>query len=576
MSNYAPNDYSHHLAITITSTLGAVCALIIIVNMATIQTASATPSGNQRHTISAATPIRHLVVIFDENESFDHYFGTYPHATNTDGIPFHAKPDTPAVNGLTKALLRHNPNGMNPKRLTPTEAFTCDMDHEYKAEQKAFDRGLMDAFPKDTGNHCHHPHAYWAPGLVMDYYDGNTVTALWNYAQRFAMSDNNYGSQFGPSSIGAFNLVEGRTALVYAVNPKTGKRVPLPSRIGSVNPKTGLGTLYSDQVPRFDDCSSGSGPQVVATGNNIGVLLSQAHVSWGWFQGGFVPTSRTASGKAICGARHENVVGVKHSDYEPHWDAFQYYAPTSNPHHLPPRSLANIGRAGPANHNYGLRYFYKALRHGDLPAVSYVKAPAYETGHPDISDPLDEQYFLVNVINAVQRSRYWQHTAIIVTYDDSDGWYDQAMSPIVNPSHDPKLDALSGPGQCGHGKPLGGFEDRCGYGPRLPLLVISPYGKTNYVSHFITDQTSILRFIEDNWLHGKRLGEGSYDALASKLTDLFNFHGPAHLHPLFLDPCTGQVLHGPYATQTAARYRKSSGKHLCHWPIQVGQHKVSG
>lgn len=496
----------------------------------------------------SVTPIRHLVVVFDENISFDHYFGTYPHAANTDGTPFHAQADTPAVNGLTPALLHHNPNEDNPQRLTPAQSVTCDQNHEYTPEQEAFDGGLMDEFVQHTEQSCTDHRAFYEPGLVMDYYDGNTVSALWNYAQRFALSDNNYGSQFGPSSIGAFNLAAGRTAQVYAVDPITRARVPLPSKIGSPNAQ-GLGTLYSDEDPAFDDCSSTSAPQIVATGNNIGELLSRARVSWGWFQGGFAPTSRTEDGKAVCASQHANAAGIVTFDYTPHWDPFQYYAATANPHHLAPRSLAEVGHAGRANHNYDLSYFYRVLRHGTLPAVSFVKPPSYQSGHAYESGPLDEQHFLVKVLNRVQRSRFWRSTAVVVTYDDSDGWYDQAMSPIVNSSADPALDALNGPGVCGHGMPLGGYQDRCGYGPRLPLLVISPYSRVNYVNHSITDQTSVLRFIEDNWLHGEQLGAGSYDALASSIDPMFNF-ARRRLRPLILDPVTG-------APARSRRHRRS-------------------
>ena len=96
------------------------------------------------------------------------------------------------------------------------------------------------------------------------------------------------------------------------------------------------------------------------------------------------------------------------------------------------------------------------------------------------------------------------------------------MAPIINPSQDPR-DALDGAGKCGGvAGPAGGYPDRCGYGPRLPLLVISPYAKPNFVDHTLTDQTSILRFIEDNWKLG-RIGDHSFDARAGSLKHLFNF-----------------------------------------------------
>ena len=148
-----------------------------------------------------STPIKHLVVIFQENVSFDHYFGTYPNATNPSGEPaFNAAPGTPSVNGLSGALLTNNPNLSNPQRLDRSQALTCDQNHGYTAEQNAFDHGQMDQFVQDTsGGSC------TDKSIVMDYYDGNTVTGLWNYAQHFAMSDNSYSDTFGPSTPGAIN-----------------------------------------------------------------------------------------------------------------------------------------------------------------------------------------------------------------------------------------------------------------------------------------------------------------------------------------------------------------------------------
>ena len=98
------------------------------------------------------TPITHLVVIFQENVSFDHYFATYPTATNPAGQPaFSAAPGTPTVNGLSAALLTANPNAVQPFRLDRSQAETCDQDHSYTDEQKAFDSGLMDKFVETVG-----------------------------------------------------------------------------------------------------------------------------------------------------------------------------------------------------------------------------------------------------------------------------------------------------------------------------------------------------------------------------------------------------------------------------------------
>src|SRR5215472_14318665 len=266
--------------------------------------AGAATAAGQPKAGSTATPIKHLVIIFDENVSFDHYFATYPNAANTDGNPFHAAPGTPTVNGLSGALLTHNPNQFNPQRLTPAQALTCDQNHGYTAEQKAYDNGIMDQFVQQTGSTTCNPPNFASPGLVMDYYDGNTVTGLWNYAQRFAMNDNSFGTVFGPSTVGALNLVSGQTFGGTARNAQ-GAVVPDPGEIGSPN-ASGTGTVFADPDPFFDECSDLSGPTVAMTGPNIGDLLNAKHVTWGWFEGGFRPTGTTADGTPICGATHKN------------------------------------------------------------------------------------------------------------------------------------------------------------------------------------------------------------------------------------------------------------------------------
>jgi phospholipase C len=200
-----------------------------------------------------------------------------------------------------------------------------------------------------------------------------------------------------------------------------------------------------------------------------------------------------------------------------------------------------IGHSDQANHQYDLTNFWQAADHNNLPAVSFLKAAAYQDGHAGYSDPLDEQAFLVNTINHLEKLPSWRHTAVVIAYDDSDGWYDHVMPPIVNHSNDPASDALTGPGACGTPAP-GAFEDRCGYGPRLPLLVISPWAKQNYIDHTVTDQTSILRFIEDNWLHGARIDSSSFDNIAGSLNNLFDFHHRRDID-LRLNPTTGEVAH---------------------------------
>ncbi|WP_430296585.1 phospholipase C [Sinomonas sp. B1-1] len=507
---------------------------------------------------STATPIKHVVVIFGENVSFDHYFATYPNAKNAAGETlqgstakapsFTASEDTPkdiATLSRDGLLAPNNPNTVQPDRLSPMQAVTCDQDHTYTAEQKAYNGGAMDKFVQFTSRDACAPGQYGRPGLTMDYYDGNTVTGIWNYAQNYAMSDSHFSTVFGPSSPGAINLVSGQTHGTREFTAAGQPVVPTASDYAVRVPDAqGVGTMINDPDPVYDDCSNNSHAKANnlagMTGKNIGDLLNDKGVSWGWFQGGFTPTTAaTGTAPAACLAKHSNVAGVSSTDYNPHHQPFQYYASTANPHHLPPASEAEIGHSGQANHQYDLTDFDKVVNSSNMPAVSFLKAANYQDGHASYSDPLDEQNFITAQINAIQNSPNWDSTAIVLAYDDSDGWYDHVAAAVKNSSNSPDdaawcLDAYN------KGVPeAGGYADRCGPGPRQPLLVISPYAKKNFVDHTQTDQASILRFIEDNWGTGQ-IGDASADAGAGSLEAMFNFH---HLRndKVLLNEQTGAV-----------------------------------
>ena len=504
---------------------------------------------------STSTPIKHVVVLFDENVSFDHYFGTYPYAANTDGTKFVAKPGTPKVNGLYSKikksgpvgpLLTSNPNLYNPQRLTSSQALTSDQNHGYTPEQKAVDGGKMDLFVQNTQSST--PAAgcganYCPPGIVMDYYDGNTVTGLWNYAQNYSMSDNNWDTTFGPSTPGALNVISGATQGAKALTPTWSSNPSQPATSSAING----GSMSGDVDPYYDTCSDGNhsttGALGVLTGQNIGDLLNQQHVSWGWFQGGFAPTSTDATG-AVCGATSANIAGVSNSEYSPHHNPFQYYASTANPDHKAPTSLSEIGYTDQANHQYDLSLFNDALNGNGgakLPSVSYLKAAESQDGHPGYSDPLDEQKFIVNEVNAIEKSKYWASTAIVITYDDSDGWYDHQAPTIVNGSNDATLDTSLCTSVA---VTVGSTNDRCGYSQRLPFVVISPYTRKNYVSSNQTDTASVVKFVEDNWLHGERIAN-SFDATSGSLDahgGLLDFNVRPHFDPVILNPDTGAVV----------------------------------
>ncbi len=605
--------------------------------------ASTQASATSRTSADTKTPIKHLVVIFQENVSFDHYFGTYPNAANTDGQPFAAAPGTPAVDGLKPAtsasipasrqhsadLTAVNPNSALPARLDSSAIglaggaggqLTCDQDHNYSDEQQAFDNGAMDQFLESLGQGGG-TSPFGTPctkKTVMDYYDGNTVASLWNYAQHYAMSDNSFSPTFGPSAPGAVNLVSGNTGGVDMTHTANN-----PSRATSSSPNADITadgnggfSLTSDAQPYWDDCSTRDA--VALSGTNIGDELNAAGLSWGWFQGGQVPTTTFAaaaaatghagqstasfipdefagnftgkvvpphaSNQALCDAVHPVGVALGGSgqwgykdDYIAHHEPFDYYASTANPHHLAPANLASIGidtqsyvgsapQFDTANHNYDTSDFDQlvaAINSGNmpasaLPAVTFLKAPGYQDGHAAYSDPADEQAFIVTEVNALMKSPDWSSTAVVVAYDDSDGWYDHVYSGVTNPSLSPAdnlTNTVKGPisaanptsQQCGPkpqtSAPLGGQQGRCGFGPRQPLIVISPCSKQNAVDHNLSDLASIPNFIEYNW--NLPAIPGSFDqALAGTnafdLAGLFDFSNCTN-PAMQLDPTTGQI-----------------------------------
>ncbi len=564
----------------------------IMVNPAIFASGNPLPAaakGNNKNNAfgDTATPIKHLVVIFGENISFDHYFGTYPIAENPAGEPkFEARTGTPTVNGISNvlasdnALLTRNPNFLNvtgngtnaanPYRLDRTQALTNSNSHAYTNEQEALHQGLVDLYPISTGAKGAPPNAPPAvvltKGMNMGYFDGNTVTALWNYAQHFALNDNSFGTQFGPSTVGVVNLVSGQTNGIAQNFPTT--------NIGSeVADGNGGFTLISDRDPFGDICSSKTSTVQMAT-RTVGDILSSDGISWGSFMGGFDLTKINPNGSTGCSRSTVNpqimafalangdttaqaTASATVSDYVPHHSFFQYYASTTNPNHTRPGSIAEIGHNGPANHEYDTHDFFDAINAGNFPAVSFLKAQAFQDAHPGNSDPLDEQTFVTTVINFLQGTPYWKDTAVVIAYDDSDGWYDHQMPPIVNQSSS-SSDALTTTAttvsgvttvtlSCGNGATaLPGNEGsapaqgRCGYAVRQPLLVISPWAKENFVDHTLTDQTSVLRFIEDNWLFGERTGPGSFDNIANSIINMFDFtNNRGEDGKLFLDPSTG-------------------------------------
>ncbi|MFL9992620.1 alkaline phosphatase family protein [Paraburkholderia sediminicola] len=556
---------------------------------------SPTVAVSAQDAVTTATPIKHVVVIFGENVSFDHYFATYPQASNPVGEPqFTAAAGTPTVNNLaSNNLIAANPNALStspntagrtvgtvtvaglglpaadllPFRLDRSQANTSSQNHAYAAEQLAYNNGAMDSFPLFTAagsTIAGSTGAFATKGQVLGYFDGNTVTAMWNYAQNFAMNQNAYTDTYGPSTPGAIEVVSGQNNGVVVTGGTSANAIP---------DSTGGFTLVGDLDPTGDACTiaAKSSPTAAmsSSNKNIGDLLNAKSLTWGGFMGGFNLTTVNANGTTGCArSTFSQVLNATKSDYVQHHNWFQYYPTTANLAHTRPTSTAVIGMtdpldnsATPVHHQYDTDDFFAAVKAGNYPSVSFLKAPAISDGHPGNSDPIDEQAFVTKVINFLQQQPDWKNTAVIIAYDDSDGWYDHRFMAPKNSSFDSitaqsaggvtvaGTDNLSGTGQCtatGATQPQGvnggAVNGRCGPGTRTPFIVVSPWAKVNFVDDTPITQASVVKFIEDNWLGGQRLGNGSFDATAGSIMNMFNFSGAGNNPTVFLDQNLGIKL----------------------------------
>jgi phospholipase C len=222
-------------------------------------------------------------------------------------------------------------------------------------------------------------------------------------------------------------------------------------------------TLIGDTDPAYDSCSSVSSTARM-TSKNIGDLLNANNLTWGGFMGGFDLTATNSNGTTGCArSTYSSVLGATKTDYTPHHNWFQYFASTANSTHARPSSIAKIGYTDPkdsggtpVHHEYDVNDFFSTVSAGNFPSVSYLKAPAVDDAHPGNSDPLDEQEFVVKVINFLEQQPDWKDTAVIITYDDSDGWYDHRYASPTTSSFDSTTpqgsvtgaDQLNGHGIC--------------------------------------------------------------------------------------------------------------------------------
>src|SRR5438552_2705217 len=305
-------------------------------------------------------------------------------------------------------------------------------------------------------------------GLVMGYYDVRTLP-MFEIARQFTVADNFFHGAFGGSFLNHIWLACACAPQWPGGAPAERMAVLDPSgaltKDGDVTP-TGyvVNTAYTAQTPHPANVT---GKQLLPPLDQptIGDRLSAKNVSWAWYSGGW----------------NDAIAGRPDPSFAFHHQPYAYFA-----------SYAD-GTSARAEHLKDEADFFAALGDGTLPAVSFVKPIASDSEHPRYADIARGQQHAADLIRAIQNSRQWRNTVVIVTYDENGGFWDHVAPPLV---------------------------DQWGPGTRVPTLVISPFAKKAYVDHTRYDTTSVLKLIETRWGLAPL---GQRDASADGLTGALEF-----------------------------------------------------
>ncbi len=418
--------------------------------------------------------INHVIVLYQENWSFDGLYGNFPGANglanagatvnqvDKSGMPYATLPqpiDTtpkpPAPDPRFPANLPVAPFSTE-KYVQPTDK-TGDLVHRYYQQQYQIDGGKMDKFVAWSD----------AAGLAMSNYDATNMPEG-KLAQQYTMADNFFHAAFGGSFLNHFWLVCGCTP--QFPNAPEAMKAQLDAngvmvKDGAVTPDGYvINTSFSVNAPH----PKAAAPETLVpnqTMPTIGDRLSDKGVSWAWYAGGW----------------NDALAGNPSPLFQYHHQPFAYFANYAD------------GTAAKAQHLKDEQDFRTSLTANSLPAVSFVKPIGEDNEHPGYASLVRGQQHIADLVNAVQQSPYWKDTAIVITYDEFGGRWDHVAPPVA---------------------------DKWGPGSRVPTIIISPFAKRGYVDHTQYDTTSILKLIETRWGLSSL---GTRDAAVNNLTNAFDF-----------------------------------------------------
>jgi phospholipase C len=388
--------------------------------------------------------IQHLVVIVQENHTFDNHFGGYCTAAPGSNPTCN---DGPAC---CEAMPATDPSGATPVVLTDAVHAGYDPNHTGACETTEIDNGKMDGYVTGDGG----------PGCVstqnVAISDPSIIQPYWTLAASNAIADRYFQPSVGQSSQNDMYLA--RATFVFADDDD--------------GPKGAVGMSCDVE-----------GTPMQYTGTTIGDLLTGASVPWTWFYDGYAAMVAAAPSCPAKPAACPFPLAFYPCAFDPSDVPFEYYASTVDN----PKTMKDYSA------------FTSQLAGGTLPAVSYIKAIGYNQEHPGNDCTLSAGVtFATGVISSIEASPYAANTLILLTYDEGGGYFDHVAPPPANP-----ID----------GKP---------YGTRIPLMAIGPFARKNYVSHVVMEHSSIVKFIEWNFL-GQTTGQlGTRDTSVNNIGSLLD------------------------------------------------------
>ena len=419
--------------------------------------------------------IKHIVVIYLENRSFDNLYGLFqgadgldnwlkaPPQVDKDGKPFATLPPVMDTNKKPAVVDARFPADLPNKPFAADgyaalDQFTGDLVHRYYQEQVQIDGGKMDKFAaiSDGG------------GLTMSYYDGSKLP-LWPYAKGYVLADHFFHAAFGGSFLNHFWLICACTPRYDNAPDSLKAQLDAQGALvkdGAITPDgfavNTIQTSFAPHSPSITDKTKLLPPQNMPT---IGDRLSEKKISWAWYSGGW----------------SDALAGHADKKFQFHHQPFAYFAKYGD------------GTPGRAAHLKDEKAMMAAIAAGNLPSVTFFKPIGEENEHPGYADVLAGDQHTAAIIQAIRKSRMWKDTVIIVTYDENGGLADHVAPPAI---------------------------DKWGPGTRVPTLIISPFAKRGLVDHTVYDTTSILKFIETRYGLAPL---GSRDAAAADLANAFDF-----------------------------------------------------